>query len=52
MNIKGVNMGIQRSTRGVWVLPLVEVSIVLGDFSHISPGRVGRPGGCVEIPSF
>ena len=52
VNPKWVNVGGQRLVRGVRVLPLVEGARVLGDLSHVIPGRVWRPDGRVVVPKF
>ena len=52
VNLKGVNVGGQRSARGVRVLLLVEGGVILGDLIDVVPGRVGRPGGRVAVQSF
>ena len=52
VNMKGVNVGGQRLGRALRVLTLVYGSAVLGDFTHIIQGRVGRPGRRVAVPAF
>ena len=51
-NMEGVNMGVQRSSRGVRVLSLVEDGVFLCGLIHVRPVRVGCSGGRVYVPEF
>ena len=45
-------MRFQGLYRGVKLLLLVQVPKIPSDILRIGPGRVGRPGGCVPVPTL